>query len=527
MTVICGASGAGKTTLARICDRSIPSFFAGELEGDVWLLGERCQDQAVSDFAGRIGFVSQDFDAQLFSTSVIAEIAFGLEQLGVPETEMDRRIATSLAAVGLEGFADRDPASLSGGEKQRLAIAALLALEPELLVLDEPTTDLDPQGKEEVLSVLRSLRACGQTLIVVEHETRAAEMADQVVLLHAGRIVACGPPSQVLSDVALLEANAVRPPDLVKLASCLGWAEIPPSVEEAARRLGVPRRPAVASGSSCPQSQGATVLAAEDLSFRYPDAEAPALRGVSLAIRQREFVALLGQNGSGKTTLARCLAGLLVPAGGRVELCGRPLDAWTIPQRAARIGYVFQNPDQQIFTARVEDEVAFGPRQLGLAEREVQERVRDALALVGLAEQAEADPFWLGKNERQRLAVAAVLAMRPQVVILDEPTTGLDQQEQRALLRLIASLREQGMAVLMITHNPWLVIEGAERCVLLANGEAIFDGGLPDLLGQPELWKRARFRVPPLVELAARCGVFARTAEEFVRALQAGTTSCA
>ncbi len=529
MTVICGANGAGKSTLARLLDRSIPSFYPGELSGEVWLLGERCREQTMASFAGRIGFVAQDFEAQLFSTSVVAELAFGLEQLGVPPAEMNRRISTALAAVGLEGFEERDPASLSGGEKQRLAIAALLALEPELLVLDEPTTDLDPQGKEEVLEVLWSLRARGQTLVVVEHEPRALEMADQVVLLRAGEVAACGAPGEVLRQVELLENNAVRPPDLVRLAAAVGWETAPTSVQEAYERLGAPRLSQGRAGSQDAASTGAAncLLAAREITYRYPEAPAPALHEVSFRVSPAERVAILGQNGSGKTTLARILTGLLQPAQGSVELEGRPLAAWSLTERAARVGYVFQNPDEQIFTARVADEVAFGPRQLGLAEGEVRERVQEALALVGLGERANADPFWLGKNERQRLAVASVLAMHPKVVILDEPTTGLDQHEQRDLLQLIERLRVRGMAVVMITHNPWLVIEGAERCVLLAGGTVIFDGSLPELVQAPELWRRARFRVPAAVELAARCGLWVRSVEELARAVAGRAGRCA
>lgn len=517
MTVVCGASGAGKTTLVRLLHRGIPSFHAGELSGEVWLLGQRCEREEASDFAGRIGVVAQDFEAQLFSTSVVAELAFGLEQFGVPSEEIERRVSAALAAVGLGGFEERDPATLSGGEKQRLAIAALLALEPELLVLDEPTTDLDPLGKEEVLSVLHALRARGQTLVVVEHEARALEMADQVVVVAAGQVVAAGSPAEVLRRPEILRENAVRPPDLAWLARRLSLAVVPRSVDEAYEQLG---RPRLSVPGEPEPPRGEPLLEARGLTFTYPQASEPALAAVSFAVAPGEFVALLGQNGSGKTTLARCLVGLLEPQVGEVLLEGRPLRHWRPKEVARSVGYVFQNPDHQIFTARVADEVAFGPRQLELGQVEVAQRVQEALAAVGLSDKAEADPFWLGKNERQRLAVAAVLAMRPRVLILDEPTTGLDQEEQRSALDLIHRLQRDGVAVVMITHNPWLVIEGAERCVLLARGEVIFDGPLADLLRAPQLLCQARFRVPPLVELAHRCGIVARSVEEFVAALE-------
>jgi len=524
MVVVMGASGAGKSTLTKLLNRTIPGFQRGELRGEVWLFGQKCEHETVADFAGRVGLVAQDFEAQLFSSAVEHEVAFGLEQFGVPRKEMVDRVRAALAAVGLAGFEDRDPATLSGGEKQRLAIAAVLAMEPELLVLDEPTTDLDPAGKEEVLGVISRLRTQGRTLVVVEHETIAAEMADRIVLLCQGRVVAAGTPAEVLRDVALLEHVGVRPPDLAVLARRMRWAAVPRDVEEAVSvlvRSGVPTRAAAAGAHRSPRSSvGEIVLAARDVTVQYADAPAPALEQVNVELRAGEFVALLGQNGSGKTTLAKCLSGLLAPQAGTVHVKGQPIVDLSPQRRATLVGYVFQNPDHQIFADRVYDEIAFGPRQVGLPAPEVHERVQEALAAAALIERADDDPFWLNKGERQRLAVASLLALRPEVLLLDEPTTGLDAREQRQVMDLVSALHRTGMTVVMITHTAWLVAEFAERVLLLHRARLVFDGPTTDLFARDDLLECARFRVPPAVQLGRRLGFAVRGIQELLDVLE-------
>lgn len=522
MVVVMGASRAGKSTLVKVLNRTIPSFQPGSLQGEIWLLGQRCEHETVADFAGRIGLVAQDFEAQLFSTSVECEVAFALEQFGVSPPEMRQRVHAALRSVGLEGFEERDPATLSGGEKQRLAIAAMLALEPELLVLDEPTTDLDPLGKEEVLAVLAGLRREGRTLVVVEHETIAAEMADRVVFLAEGRVLADMPAQAALRNPEWFRRCAVRPPDLAALAHGLGWAEPVRSVEQAAAWVRECLMPVQKDDRDAGQQQGEAsghdvLLVAEKLSLQYEAHAPPALANVSLTIRAGEFLALLGHNGSGKTTLAKCLNGLLRPTDGEVRWKGVPILSIPLAERAVAVGYVFQNPDHQIFADRVWDEVAFGPRNLGLSEQAVAERVRQALGAVGLLERCDDDPFWLTKGERQRLAVASLLALEPQVLILDEPTTGLDYNEQRQAMELIGRLHRQGMTVIMITHTAWLVAEYAQRVVLLHRGELLFDGPTHELFARNDLMNAARFRVPDIVRVGERCGVRVRSVEELVR----------
>jgi energy-coupling factor transporter ATP-binding protein EcfA2 len=522
MIAVMGATGAGKTTLAKCLNRTVPAFQTGQLTGAIHILGRQLQLEGVAEMAGIVGLVSQDFEAQLFATNVLQEVVFGMEQLGVPPDEMRRRAPGALAAVGLQGFEHRDPSTLSGGEKQRLAIAATLALQPHILVFDEPTTDLDPLGKLEIFAVLASMRREGYTLVVIEHEIAAAEQADRLIVMSKGRIVCDDTPAKGLARADFLLQHGVRPPDRSRVALAFGL-HAPTSLDEteaALRSLSRPR-PCTAARKSGNPTTNNLLIDAVNLSFRY-ESGAPALAGVSLRINAGDFIALIGQNGSGKTTLAKHLNGLLHPTSGRVLLSGRDLRELSMTAVAADVGYVFQNPDHQIFAATVTDEVAFGPRNFRLGRAEVTERVHGALQAVGLHGLEAADPFLLGKGQRQRLAVASLLAMRPRLLILDEPTTGLDYDEQRRMMDLLARLHAQGMALLIITHSPWVVAEYAERGVLMSAGRILYDGPLRELFAEEALLARAHFQAPEVTRLGRRFGFTPLSVEEFVGAMGEG-----
>jgi len=508
LAVVMGATGAGKSTLARCLTRIVPCFLPGEVTGDIDLLGVPVRDRAVGELAGTIGMVFQDFEAQLFSTDVTQEVVFGLEHTSVPAAEMPERIARALAAVGLTGFEGRDPTTLSGGEKQRLAIAGLLALRPPIMIFDEPTTDLDPAGRAEVLQVLARLRAEGLTLVVIEHDTATAAAADVVLFLREGKVVARDAPGRLLGDVDACLAAGVRPPDVTRLFAALGLPDPPLGIEAAADRLRsaglVPRPPAF--HPPVPRAR-ASLLEVRGLCHRYPDGR-DALLDVSLSIGEGEFVALIGRNGSGKTTLAKHLNGLLAPTAGSVRLRGREVAFLPLEQLAQRVGYVFQDPDHQLFAATVSEEVAFGPRNLGLPRAEVDERVAEALAAVDLHER-DADPFLLDKGARQRLAVASILALRPDVLVLDEPTTGLDHFEQQRMLELLTRLHAAGRTIVIVTHTPWVIAAHTRRVVLLAEGRLRYDGPLRPFFADDHLadeipqvgWISMPAAPPPAAEL--------------------------
>jgi energy-coupling factor transport system ATP-binding protein len=529
MIGVMGASGAGKSTLAKCLNRIVPEFEDGDFHGTIRIAGESLEVLRVCDVAPKVGMVFQDFESQLFSTNVAHEVAFAMEQVGMDRSEMDRRIMPALEAVGLRGFEHRDPMSLSGGEKQRLAIASVLALRPSVIVLDEPTTDLDPEGRAEVFELIKKLRAQGLSLIVIEHESEELRAADRILVLREGEIAADGPPSEVFARTELLTACGVRPPGLGHALALLGIDAQPKSVEQAYDAI-VRAYPGVAgttydsiarSHVSEPPEPGGSASAAsafigiEDVSFSYSGGPR-VLDSIDLKVEAGEFLAIVGQNGSGKTTLAKHIVGLLKPATGRVTIDGKDRAQMRPAETARAVAYVFQNPDHQIFAATVEDEVAFGPRNFGLPDDEIRRRCDEALEAVGLQNERQSDPFLLSKGERQRLAVASVLVLRPRMLILDEPTTGLDHREQLRMMALVRDLNRSGIAIVIITHTPWLVAEYARRVVLMRKGAKIFDGGVREFFMQDELLRSSSFRAPEITELSRRFGALALTTDEFV-----------
>jgi energy-coupling factor transport system ATP-binding protein len=471
-----------------------------------------------------VGLVLQDFEAQLFSTNVELEMAFGPENHCLPRSEIGRRIQRYLAYVGLERLRQREPASLSGGQKQRLAIGSVLALEPKILVMDEPTTDLDPGGREEVLAVADSLREEGRMLLIVDHEPETAAGADQVWLMRDGRVVAQGPPAEIILDLPLLESCGIKALPTVELFHSMKWPGRPLTVDSAitliqehnlaqCRELKLNAAP---SGGAI----GPLVLEAEGLGYIYPQYHVEALRGINLTIREGEFIAILGQNGSGKTTLAKHFNGLLKPTSGRVLVRGRPTTEHSHRELARLVGYVFQNPDHQIFARTVREEVGFGLAMQGENPETVETRVAEALEVVGLAGYELKVPFTLTKGERQRVAVASVLAVQPQVIILDEPTTGLDYRHQRNTMELLKRLNKQGHTIIIITHSMWVAAEYAERTMVLKEGRILADGPTRAVFADEARLAEASLRPPSLVQLSNWLGTQALGVEQMVRELQ-------
>ena len=514
MIGIMGASGAGKSTLAKCLNRLIPEFEGGDFHGIVMLGKARLDELRICEAAAQVGMVFQDFEAQLFCTSVELEVAFAMEQVGMDRGEMRARLAPALEAVGLPGFEHRDPTSLSGGEKQRLAIASVLALRPSIIVLDEPTTDLDPVGKTEVFALIEKLREQGLSLIVIEHESEELAAADRILMLRDGEVAADAPPAAIMTNFPLLEECGVRPPGLNQTLHLLevGGHAVEPDDAYLAIKERYPELRAESDSSELrtQKPNGEPVVEIVDLSFEYASS-LPVLEGVSLDIYAGDFLAIVGQNGSGKTTLAKQIVGLLTPTAGHVTLAGRDRALLRPAETAREVAYVFQNPDHQISAATVWDEVAFGPRNFGLAEKEVVRRCTEVLDAVGLLAVRDSDPFLLSKGERQRLAVASVLSLRPRLLILDEPTTGLDYREQLRMMALIQGLNRDGVAIVIITHTPWLVAEYARRVALIRKGRKLFDGTVEQFFSADDLLEHSSFRAPPVTRLSRKFGTLALT----------------
>ncbi|MGE5601658.1 MAG: ABC transporter ATP-binding protein, partial [Nitrososphaerales archaeon] len=517
-----GRVGAGKTTLCLALDGLAPHATGGVFRGHVTVGGLDTRHSTVPALSQIVGLVFQDPETQLTQMRVEDEVAFGPENLGLPRDEIAARVDWALDAIGLAGYRDRNPAFLSGGEKQRVAIAATLAMRPQVLVLDEPTANLDPGGKAAVFSVLLRLaeeRAI-TILLATQDVERVQRYARRALVLHQGRIALDGPPAEIFERETELRAWGIGVPQIVELAHRLGqrrrrsyhFASVARAVSELRGELHRrPPMPAHADPAERPFTPAGTAMAQLDqgqilidhLAFTYDDGT-PALRDISLSIPAGQFLALAGPNGSGKTTLAKHLNGLLKPWGGRVLVAGQDTRPLRVAQLARTVGYVFQNPDHQIFAATVREEIAFGLRLQGLTQDDVARRVDQALDNSGLSELAELPPATLGSGQRRLVTLMAVLAARPAILVLDEPTGGLDWRTRQDFMERVAAFNRAGGTVILITHDVRIISEYPSRAIVLRLGRILFDGSPAALFAARNVLAAARLTVPPAVRVAQR-----------------------
>ncbi len=517
---IMGPTGAGKTTLCLALNGIVPHSTGGRFGGDVVVAGLNTREHPVAVMASRVGIVLQDAESQLFNMTVEDELAFGPESLGVPRAEIGERVDWALAAVGMTAHRDRSPFHLSGGQKQRVAIAAMLAMLPRILVLDEPTSGLDPAGKGEVFGVINELKRNRQmTIVLVEQESeKIAEFSDRVTVLHEGRIALAGPPAEIFSQVDRLHEIGVAAPQVSELANLInkrrGTRHVFTTLKDARQALAPTTVGARQVGLTVSKQEtySPTYLAptpddpnpciqVRDLWYRYDD-ETDALRGINLDVKDGDLVAIVGQNGSGKTTLVKHFSGLLKARQGAVRVYGRDTADLRVGQLARQVGYVFQNPDHQIFSPTVREEIAFGPKNLGLTPDKVDRRVTETLARFRLEAYAGAPPALLGYGLRRKVGVAAVYAMRPRVFVLDEPTAGLDWRGSQELMSLLTDMNAKGHTIILVTHDMRLVAGHAHRTVVLHEGRLIASGDTQSVFQRAEWLASARIEPPQIAQLA-------------------------
>jgi energy-coupling factor transport system ATP-binding protein len=532
--LILGPSGCGKSTLLNVLNGTIPHTLRGELSGHAVVCGKSVPDTKVTNFATEVGMVFQDPEAQIINTRVRDEVCFGLENLCRPVDEIMARQAEALAYVGLPDAGDLSIFDMSGGQKQRISIAAVLAARPRLLVLDEPTANLDPAGMAEVFAVLHRLnREFKTTIVMVEH--RVDELADRVtrvIMMDRGKVVFDGEPRAAFArrreghseEAETIAASAWFPQVsefVLDLCTATGIAVAPDVMplnvaEAVAFAEDVMARGLVqAAAEPVPPSENAAprkkLLSIRNLTFGYTR-ELPILKDVSLELETRSMVALLGQNGSGKTTLARALIGINPVERGTVYLGDKDISDLGPREISAEIGYVFQNPDHQFVTDQIDDEVAYGLKVRGYAEDAIARRVDEVLDIVDLARYRHRSPFNLSLGERRRLSVATMLVLEPRLLVLDEPTIGQDHERAQHLMRLMDRLRERyGTTILMITHDMRLVAEWADRAIALRGGGIAFDGKPEALFAQADLLKESALLPPPIFEVS---GALAKTRPE-------------
>jgi len=482
--LVAGPSGSGKSTLLRCINGLVPHFSGGRLTGRVIVNGLDIREHQPRDMASVVGFVFQDPEAQFVTERVEDELAFALENAGVLPLVMRKRVEEVLDALGIAPLRSRAVSSLSGGEQQRVAIAAALALQPKILVLDEPTSQLDPQSAEDVLSALMRLNAdLGLTIVLAEHRLeRVLQFADRVIFMPAtGATPLVGDPRQVMESVTFT-------PPLVTLGKALGWRPLPLTIKEARRFASrhVIRNTGHAVEQETRDRKQEAVLDVRDVWLAYNGTEV--LRGVTLAARAGEFLALMGRNGAGKTSLLRTIVGLARPQRGQVRVGGQEVQGQSTAEICRRVGYVPQNPSAMLFAEAVRDELLITLHNHGLDEATAPIAPGELLGTLGLDKVAAQYPRDLSTGQRQRTALASVLVTRPQILLLDEPTRGLDYAAKATLVSILKRWQAQGTAIVMVTHDVELVVTCADRVALMAEGEIIVDGPVRQVLSESAIF---------------------------------------
>ncbi len=556
---VIGPSGAGKSTLCFAMSGAIPHHYAGELFGAIRVKGSDTCEVSLTDISKTVGSVLQDIDAQMVASVVEDEMLFSLENFGVPHDEIPKRIERALDTVGIRDLYAREIATLSGGQKQKVAIAAILAMSPHVLVLDEPTAALDPESSHVVFETLARInREAGITVVVVEQKVALlSHYCARIAVMNQGRIALEGAPAEVFSHADELRAIGVDSPRTVRISNSLQagglCGDVAPclTVDEAEALIDgiVPAdresdacaacgdrggdNAATADSASAPVAgttdapvlqtpaappdaaqaseatpnvagdegqPGAAVVSFERVSFTYPGGAS--VTDLSFGLHPGETLALIGQNGAGKTTATKLLNGLLRPSDGTVRIDGRDTHTLRTSQIARSVATLFQNPDRQICKDTVLEEVAFGLELQGVDPEEALDRAREAAERFSLP--LDEAPFSLSRGQRQMVALASVIVLNPEVIVLDEPTSGLDYRECMTVMETVDAMKRAGAAVLMVCHDMEVVSDFADRVIVMANGRIVGSGTTYEVFSNSDLMRQASIAAPQVLELSER-----------------------
>ena len=516
---IIGENGAGKSTLSQALIGLVPQFYKGAYGGKVIVNGKEAGNTPVAQMCGNVGLVFQNPFNQLSGAkdTVYDEVVFGMQNLGVPREEMHKRAEEALKLLDIWQYRERNPFDLSGGQMQRVAIASVLVMRPDVMVLDEPTSQLDPEGSEEVFRAVEKLTKSGITILMIEQKIeKLAAYCSRILLLHQGKQIAFDTPQKIFS-MENLEDYGVQAPAFTRICRAenvtLPDGTYPVTVEEAVGVMQAKHASSELSGSNGLDGSNSAddavkrsmeMFRIEHLDFSYL-ANVPILKDLNLHLDGRP-TAIIGQNGAGKTTLVKLLKGLLKPVSGNIYFRGEDMAGKTVAMLAGNVGYVFQNPDDQIFKYNVLDEVMFGPLNIGMDPERAKSEAKKALELTGLAGKEGENPYDLEMYERKMTAIASVLAMDTDVLILDEPTIAQDWRGRRIIGSIIRSLTECGKLVIAILHDMDFVAENFERVIVMAHGTVLADGRAEEVFEQEEALKKACLQKPYVMQLCSRLG---------------------
>jgi energy-coupling factor transport system ATP-binding protein len=518
--VLTGPTGAGKSTFLQMLNGLIPHHLPGKMEGEVLVNGKNTKQSSVVELSQQVGVVFEDPDTQIVSLTVEDDVAFGPSNLGLPPEAIRSSIQDALEKTRLVGFENRNPFNLSGGEKQSLAIAGILAMHPQILALDEPTSMLDPIGRRRIISILKTLATDSNTTILVAEQNPelVMELADRVLVFDNGQIVKDGAPQDVFSDVETLERVGIKLPPIVEtfweLKKEGKWgASLPLSIHEAVSQLqpmlsqveNITNMPPASSVDELPVSD--PVVEVQHVEHDFGDGVL-ALKNINVQFQRGVTTAIIGQNGSGKSTLAFHLVGILFPTNPDGHLIIDGLDTLKTPleELIRHTNYVFQNPDDQLFQESIAAEIEYGLKNLGVPEEERKKRLDLAVAQFGLQDFFDLPPKSLNRGLRTKTAIASTIAMQPDVLVVDEPTTGLDRRESLEIMQVLEGLTRDKTTVIFISHEMDLVCQFARRVVVMHAGKVLIEGPTEKVFSELKILEQASLSLPDIQRLAMLLG---------------------
>ena len=512
--LIVGPSGSGKSTLSHCINGLIPFSYNGEIEGELIIDNIKPYEESLSDVSKKVGTILQDQDSQFIGLSVGEDVAFNFENNAMPLNEMKVKVIDALELVNMVDFINHSPYELSGGQKQRVSLAGVLGSDAEVLLFDEPLANLDPASGKEIMQLINDIHEkTNKTIIIVEHriEDVLEQPFDKVIVINKGEVQGFGTPDEILKS-DLLKNNGLREPlylEAMKLAGCdISGSENLKDLTNIDERNKEVLKNWFNNETSNKDSiiKEEKILEVKNLAFSH-DGIKNTINDVSFHLNKGEILAVLGNNGAGKSTLCRLITGILKPQKGSMFLNNQCIDSWSIKQKGSAIGYVMQNPNQMISQHMIKDEIALGLKCRNYSKEEIDKKVEEVLKICGLYPYRNWPVSALSYGQKKRVTIASILAINPEVIILDEPTAGQDYKHYTEFMEFIKELSAQGISIILITHDMQLTLEYCHRAVVLSGGEKIADDKPSNILTDENIIKKANLKETSLSTLAKSIGI--------------------
>lgn len=521
--LICGPSGCGKSTLSSVLNGLIPASYPGTVKGELFIDGKSYRDYDIFSLSKITGTVLQDSDGQFIGLTVGEDIAFALENDNTPLERMKEEVIEAAEKVGMEAFLNHSPSSLSGGQKQRVSLAGVMVDKVKIFLFDEPLANLDPLTGKKTIELIDELhRSTGATIVIIEHriEDVLHRNVDRVILMKSGRIISDSTPDELLAGKLLIETG-IREPLYV---TALKYASVDLTPEDKPGRIDTlllsenEKNKVRDWFRSIPEKkkkeENSIQLEVKNLSFTYPGGHR-ALEDVSFSVQKGEMLSIVGKNGAGKSTLSKVICGFEKEESGEILIDGVDASLYSIKERAGHIGYVMQNPNQMIIKPMIRDEVSLGLRMEGKKdEKEIEKIVDETLKICGLYSFRSWPVSALSYGQKKRVTIASILAINPEIIILDEPTAGQDFRHYTDIMEFLKKLNERGVTIILITHDMHLMLEYCTRSIVFADGRKIADASPEEILTDESIIEKAYLKKTSLSELSGMCGI---NDTEFIR----------